>query len=137
MDKATAERLFEYLNGFKSPNKKKNETLPLGFECKPGLSFGSLSMYQSLYEAMFPKAQEMYFAFDNLLAERNEVDVRSQQLWNSVMWPLSFPVEWPASHKAMFPTHWLYGFAQFRLAHGLERQQIYLRPWESPWSGPS
>ena len=123
--KVTAEQLFEYLNGFKAP--RKSENLPPGFEVKRGLSFGSLSLYQSLYEAMHLEAQEMYFAFDSLLSEPDVLGQRPQKLWHSVMWPVPFPDEWPTNNQAMFPQHWLYGFALFRKNQSVAAQQVYLR----------
>ena len=123
--KVTAKQLFEYLNGFKSP--KKHDKLPPGFEVKRGLSFGSLVLYQSLYEAMHLSAQEMYFVFDKLLSEPDVLGQRPRQLWRSVLWPVPFPDRWPSSNQAMLPQDWLYGSDQFRTAQSLAAQHVYLR----------
>ena len=125
--KVTAAQMFEYLNGFAPP--KKSEKLPPGFEAKGGLSFGSLSAYQSLYEAMHAETQEMYFAFDNQLSVPDVIGQQPQQLWHRVMWPIPFPEQemWPTNNSTMFPAHWLYRHGQFNKRQSVVAQQVYLR----------
>ena len=125
--------MFEYLNGFPPP--KKSEKLPPGFEVKGGLSFGSMSAYQSLYEAMHAETQELYFALDNQLAVPDVIGQQPQQLWHRVMWPLPFPERemWPTNNSTMFPSHWLYRHSQFNKRQSVAAQQVFLRRLLYAW----
>ena len=131
--KVTAAQMFEYLNGFAPP--KSGERLPPGFEAKGGLSFGSLSAYQSLYEAMHAETQELYFALDNQLSVPDVIGQQPQQLWHRVMWPLPFPEQemWPTNNSTMFPAHWLYRHTQFHRNQSVAAQQVFLRRLLYAW----
>ena len=106
--KLTAKQVYAYVNDHEHDDKAPKDA------ARPGLSFGMLSAYHSLYKAIHQSAAKVLIELDKFLGQAEDTPA-ARDCWNRYMEPLPFPAvdrdSWSAS-RVIFPFAWLYGQGQ-------------------------
>ena len=121
---------FFFLNGFKyqAAGKGKKDK-----QAKSGLSFGSLSGYNSLFTQLYPEMVELIIELDCDLGSTGVPDSTRRACWMKYLRHADFPDEWPTS--SFLPAGHLYGTGQFnRKIQTMEVQKLIILRMTYLWA---